>query len=69
MFFFKISVVNAYLLYHWRQFGPPKDESSEAAETLNHQSRYRRFREALIAACWLYTGAVGPTAPMAFSHD
>jgi hypothetical protein len=60
---------HAYLFHHWQQFGFPNDESDEVAEKRDHQSRHRRFREALIAACWSYTGAVRPTAPMAFSHD
>jgi hypothetical protein len=68
-FFFKTSLVNAYLLHHWQKFGPPNDESEEAAEARDHQPRHRMFREALIEACWSYTGLVGPTAPSAINHD
>lgn len=50
LFFFKTSVVNAYLLHKWREFGPPNDKEEEA-EVLDHTPRHRRFREALIAAC------------------
>jgi hypothetical protein len=62
-------VVNAYLLHHWQEFGPSNDESEEAAEARDHQPRHRMFREALIEACWSYTGLVGPTAPSAINHD
>jgi hypothetical protein len=68
-FFFKTSVVNAYLLHHWQEFGPPNDESEEAAEARDYQPRHRMFREALIEACWSYTDLVGPTAPSAINHD